>query len=65
MFEDLLAYGVFEGGVQQIVIMQDRLLAVAVLAQIIVEAVNEARLAVGERDLFVKDFAIFPLTLLL
>ena len=56
VFEDLLADGVFEGGVQQIVIMQDRLLAVAVLAQVIVEAVNEAGLAVGERDLFVKVF---------
>lgn len=36
VFEDLLADGVFEGGVQQIVIMQNRLLAVAVLAQVIV-----------------------------
>ena len=36
VFEDLLADGVFEGGVQQIVIMQDRLLAVAVLSQVIV-----------------------------
>lgn len=54
VFEDPLADGVFEGGVQQIVIMQNRLLTVAVLAQVIVEAVNEARLAVGERDLFVK-----------
>ena len=37
-------------------IMQDRLLTVAVLAQVIVEAVNEAGLAVGERDLPVKIF---------
>ena len=37
VFEDLLADGVFEGGVQQIVIMQNRLLTVAVLAQVIVE----------------------------
>ena len=56
VFEDLLADGVFEGGVQQIVIMQNRLLAVAVLSLVIVEAVNEAGLAVGERDLFVKVF---------
>ena len=36
VFEDLLADGVFEGGVQQIVIMQNRLLTVAVLSQVIV-----------------------------
>lgn len=56
VFKDLLADGVFEGGVQQIVIMQNRLLTVAVLAQVIVEAVNESWLAVGKRDLFVKVF---------
>ena len=34
--------------------MQNRLLAVTVLAQVIVEAVNEPGLAVGERGLPVK-----------
>ena len=48
--------GILEGGVKQIVIVKHSLLAVAVLAQVIIEAVDQSRLAIGKGDLDVEVF---------